>query len=199
MTAEQKRRMGEILGSYDSFAYLASNNDRIDVGYKYINAPIDPDSNHHLNFIAVDFEKGFVEKHFDEAIVQMMIMFISVAEDWSPHDGWKNMTVQERLESFEKARYLYEGYVGSPEVWALDEEMSPQEFEENVFTCCKNWDRSYIESKIPDEAKAMLERISGGRHFRLGNAQGNFCGLYTDWLAVNEDSFLFVYYYYGWG
>lgn len=44
----------------------------------------------------------------------------------------------------------------------------------------------------------MLERFSGGRHFWLGNGSGTFGGLYTDWLAVNEDSFLFVYYYQGW-
>ncbi|MBQ8965956.1 hypothetical protein [Ruminococcus sp.] len=156
MTDEQKRRMCKLLGDYDRFAYLAANIEWTDVRYDHINVPIDTDSNHWVNFITVDFEKGYVGKHFDEAVIQMMIMFISAAEDWSPHDGWKDMTVQQRLESFERARGLYEGYVGSPEVWALNEEMSPREFENDVFTCCKIWDRSFIERRYPMEQRPCL-------------------------------------------
>lgn len=198
MTEEQKRRICEILSDYDRFAELASNNEWIETKYECIRCAINKEDNHWVEFITVDFDKGFVSEHFDEAVVAMMIMFISLAEDWSQPDGWKDMTVQERFESFTRARYLYENYVGSPEVWTMDSEMDSDEFEEAVFTCCNNYDRSYIEPKILPEAKPVLERFCSGEHYWVGNGVGSGGGLHTDWIAMKGDSFLYVYYYAGW-
>ena len=64
----------------------------------------------YLGLYTVRFETGYLQEHFSEAFVQMMLTMMAYSEEWEPN-SWEHLTPAERHNAFVKAEAFYREYL----------------------------------------------------------------------------------------
>ena len=182
----------ELLLHYEQFSALAAALEWQHADNFCMETALDAQRNLHLNVYTVAFPPGYVQTHFTEAFVQMLLTVIAMQEEWDPAAVWGSSTAEARRrflnDELHTQHLLFSGRL---------RDMEPAEFAEHVFTCAIGCERKWVSERLDDAAKAMIDRFSGGWHLAVG-ALSRCTPCESNWLAMQGDEFLFVTYYEGW-
>lgn len=146
----------------------------------------------HLAFCTVAFPKGYLQTHFAEAFVQTMFTMMAYSEEWEP-DNWAHIPLAERRKHLTQGEALYRTYLCFERLTM--QEMDAAEMQSNVHSWFP-WAKTEKDSQspyallLPDKAKELFSRFSQAEAVLLGGMGG--CTPDENWLAIQEDSFLFV-------
>lgn len=144
----------------------------------------------YLGLYEVRFRKGYLQTHFSEAFVQMMLTMLAYSEEWEP-DRWAHIPPEERLNNMIKGEAFYREYLCFEKL-----RMQPVEaahLRELVYSCIPC--HTPEEADDPNafiEAGRMAANFTQGEAIWLGGLIGDGCTPDDNWLAIQDDAFLFI-------
>lgn len=146
----------------------------------------------YLRLYVMRFSEGWLQAHFPEAFVQMMLTMITCSEEWEP-DHWANLTPEERLQYMVKSEAFFREYLCFEKL-RLDPIPIP----------CGEVIRSMLPCKTPEqaedpgafsEAQRIASEFADSDVIWLGGYIGDGCTPDENWLAIQDDTFIFVAYH----
>lgn len=146
----------------------------------------------YLRFYSVKFPRGYLQNNFADAFVQMMLTVINFTEEYES-DFWTNMSLEERFSTLTKGESYFSEYICFERLGM--QEMTAKELQNDVWSWFP-WARTKEEMSkpyayiLPDDAKEMFSDFSQAEAVWLGGTKG--CTPDENWIAVQDDAFLFV-------
>ena len=143
----------------------------------------------YLGLYTVRFEEGYLQSHFSEAFVQMMLTMLSYSEEWEP-DRWAHFTPEERLNSLVKGEEFYREYLCFEK---LRLELITTHLGDLIKTELPY--NTVEEAEDPDaflEAHRIATEYSDSEVIWIGGYIGDGCTPDENWLAIQDDTFMFV-------
>ena len=143
----------------------------------------------YLRLYVVRFCEGYLNSHFPEAFVQMMLTVISCSEEWEP-ERWAHLTPEERLGSLVTGEKFYREYLCFEKL-RLEPVTTPLGDLIRTELPCKTLE----EAEDPDaylEALRIASEFSQSEVIWVGGYIGDGCTPDENWLAIQDDTFIFV-------
>lgn len=143
----------------------------------------------YFRLYTVRFKEGYLQAHFSEAFVQMMLTMLSYSEEWEP-DRWAHLTPEERLASLVKGEEFYREYLCFEKL-----RLEPITTPLGDLIRSELPDKTLEEAEDPDaflEAQRIATEYSQSEVIWLGGYIGDGCTPDENWLAIQDDTFIFV-------
>ncbi|WP_303837882.1 hypothetical protein [Ruminococcus flavefaciens] len=189
MREEYMIHLQNIINHYDKYKEIAVPLKWVETQTDYCDASCYR-REQYFRLFSVRFREGYLQTHFPEAFVQTMLTMMSYSEEWEP-DCWAHISPEERLKFFVKGEEFYRGYL-------CFEKLRLQPIAADKFgdTVC-----SWLPCKTPEEAEdpnafikaiKMISDFSKSEAIWIGGYVGDGCTPDENWLAIQDDSFLFI-------
>lgn len=181
MKAKYLKVFEKIINNYDEYMRTATYLEWVD---NVIHNIVISKYESSIHFCMIEFPVGYLENHFQEAFVQLMLSVMAYNEEFDLN-FWKDFSYKQRNDILNTASTFYREYISIHQCEI--KEMTYHEFEDDIYS----WFPKQLMETVPDkvrEAKEILELFLDAEAVWLG---GNGC-VDENWIAVCEDRILYV-------